>query len=74
MRQYCRFCAFCISDEGFRCTALDKELTSRKVSAVNKCDDFVLSEYGDCETGQRYHPRERKVIAEDQGTQLSLFD
>lgn len=74
MRQYCRYCAFCIQPDTFYCTALDKQLTSRQVMAVNSCDDFVLSKHGDVETGQTYRPRERKTVAEEDGTQLSLFD
>lgn len=74
MKQYCRYCAYCIQPDTFYCTAFDKQLTSRKVMAVNNCEDFALSDAGDVETGRIYRPRERKVISDEDGAQLSLFD
>jgi len=75
MKQYCRYCAFCIQPDTFYCTALDKPLTSRKVMAVNNCEDFALSDAGDVETGQTYRPRERKVkLSDEDGAQLSFFE
>ena len=55
-RQYCRYCAFCVSGNGLWCTALEKELTENYIKHTNTCKDFALSELGDVETGRKYQP------------------
>jgi len=60
MRQYCRYCAFCIDGDSFYCTELDKVLTRGQIRRENSCARFALSELGDVETGKMYSPRPGK--------------
>ena len=60
MKQYCRYCAYCISVDIIYCTYHKKELDCFAVRRVNHCRDFILSEMGDCETGKQYRPRKPK--------------
>lgn len=63
MKQYCRYCAFCICIRGdypYYCTVKNAEITKARVMSVNKCDLFALSEAGDVDTGKQYRPRIRE--------------
>lgn len=60
MKQYCKYCSFCICGDTFYCTNFEKELSHSSVNRTNNCKDFSLSELGDCETGKKYKPHEKK--------------
>ncbi len=69
MKQYCRYCAFCINGDCYYCTCKEKIL--HNVNKVTKCTDFVLSELGGVNTGRRYNPR--KSVPKTELSQMSLF-
>lgn len=54
--KYCRYCAFCINGDCYYCTCLEKVLTN--VNRPTNCEEFVMSELGDVDTGKPYKPRE----------------
>lgn len=72
MKQYCKYCAFCISGDKLYCTNFDKVLSYSLVSHTNNCADFALSELGDCETGKQYKLHERKSKQID--GQITMFN
>jgi len=70
MKQYCRYCAFCIEADDFRCSNHPKgkqpHWNRKQINQANKCPNFALSDMGDVETGKKYRPqvhgtRERTV-------------
>lgn len=77
MKQYCRYCTYCIGETDFvnvsYCSAKKKEMSSNSAKTVNHCKEFVFNEIDafNIESG-RYKPREKKQRI-DNG-QLSLFD
>lgn len=56
MRQYCRYCAFCVTGNGIYCTCHEKELSESYIKHTNTCKDFAMSELGDVDTGRKYKP------------------
>lgn len=69
MKKYCRYCCHCILGDCYYCTAKEKVLG--RVDKVVACNDFVLSELGDVETGRQYQPRQPKEKSNNE--QISLF-
>lgn len=68
-RKYCRYCSFCILGDCYYCTEKGKVL--KRIDKAVNCDDFVLSELGDVETGRQYQPRSPKEKSNTE--QISLF-
>ena len=64
--KYSRYCAFCISGDGYYCTEHEKVLSENQVKRINACKEFSLSELGDVDTGKPYSQREHR------GTPISL--
>ena len=77
MKQYCRYCAYCVGDTGYvntsYCAAKSKEMSSNTAKRENNCKQFVFNPIDafNIENG-RYKPREKKEKI-DNG-QLSLFE
>ena len=72
MKQYCRYCAFCIDGDCYYCTAQDRVLTPAETRRVRVCPDFQLSELGDVDSGKQYQPRKQK---RDNGAKpISIWD
>lgn len=76
MKQYCRYCAYCIAETDYVntswCELKQKEMSSKSAKTINHCKDFVFNEIDafNIENG-RYKPRvNREKI--DNG-QLELF-
>lgn len=63
--KYCRYCSYCILCDWYYCTCHNKVL--KRVDKPTSCEDFILSELGDVETGKKYEPR-----AKFDGNQISL--
>lgn len=58
MKQYCRYCAFCIrGDYPYYCKNKKISISKSKVMSTNKCERFTLSDTGDVDTGKQYRPR-----------------
>lgn len=59
MKQYCRYCAFCIApDDEYYCDLHDRFVNGK---SENRCADFAMSELGDADgSGRQYHPRKEK--------------
>jgi hypothetical protein len=67
VKQYCRYCAFCIApDDEYYCDLKDTFVSGR---SENHCKDFALSELGDADgSGRQYRPRaEKRVESSIQG-------
>ena len=65
MKQYCRYCAFCISGDCYYCTDHEEVLSDSKIRRVNHCVDFALSDLGDVDSGKHYQPmKQRKAEGE----------
>lgn len=62
MRQYCRYCSFCIDGNGLYCTSHEKSLTEKQFRRENHCPEFILSELGDVRTGNQYRPKKPKPL------------
>ena len=60
MKQYCRYCSFCILGDCYYCTDKQIVLSDSVVKRSNHCESFNLSVLGDVETGKQYCPREPK--------------
>lgn len=70
-RNYCRYCAFCISGDAYYCTNFDKVINS--VKSATSCSSFALSALGDVDTGKHYEPRESaRTGYECEDTQIKL--
>lgn len=72
MKQYCRYCAFCIEGDCYICTLHEKELNEDKIKRSNKCSDFDLSVMGDIITGKQYKPREPRKPDDVRNLQLKF--
>ena len=72
MKQYCRYCAYCIDGNGLYCTCHDKILSESKIKSVNQCKDFTLTDMGDILTGRQYKPRKPRQYNELKENQLRL--
>lgn len=76
MKQYCRYCAYCIGETDFEnvswCDKKEKEMSSSTAKSANNCKDFVFCEIDafNNENG-RYKPRVKK--AKKSTAQPSLF-
>ena len=76
MKQYCRYCAYCIGETDYVnvswCDKKEKEMSSKSCKTENHCEDFTFCEIDtfNNENG-RYKPREKKKVVEKQP---SLFD
>ena len=70
--KYCRYCVSCISGDYYYCTSHEKVLSDNQIKHSTSCQDFVLSEMGDVDTGEQYKPRIRhnKIIQQEK----SLFE
>lgn len=60
MKQYCRYCAFCIRGDVYYCVEKNTVLRKNATKAANTCADYVESELGDVDTGKMYKPRKEK--------------
>lgn len=76
MKQYCRYCAYCIGETDYVnvswCDKKQKEMSSNSAKTVNHCKEFVFNPIDafNIENG-RYKPREKKETTET--GQLELF-
>lgn len=79
MKQYCRYCAFCIPhrdyDRYYYCTDGEREITYAQSRKANKCENFALSDLGDVDTGKEYKPRGKRHMKRDDGAKpISIWD
>lgn len=70
--KYCRYCAYCICGDVYYCTEHEKVLNN--VNKVTSCENFVLSELGDVDTGKSYKPHEPKEVTNAVTQQALLED
>ena len=68
MKQYCRYCSWCVNGNAYYCGCHDELL--KRVDKATQCKDFVLSELGDVDTGRQYTPRPR--IKDDRQIKFNL--
>lgn len=62
MKQYCRYCAFCIQPDDYYCDLKGKFVSG---TSENRCKDFALSDLGDADgSGRMYKPRREKTPEE----------
>lgn len=66
--KYCRYCSYCFLGDVYYCNCHDKVL--KRVDKPTSCEDFILSDLGDVETGKPYKPR----IKANPIVQLNFFD
>jgi len=77
MKQYCRYCAFCLERDGYLCIAGDipRTRTESQIRHSNDCKAFA-----DCGldifTGEPRRPVKRKEVTlhKEDGIQLTIFD
>lgn len=76
MKQYCRYCTYCIGETDFvnvsYCSAKQKEMSSNSCKTENHCKDFVFNEIDAFNFEHKYKPIQKKEKI-DNG-QLELFD
>lgn len=74
MKQYCRYCAYCIGETDFvnvsYCSVKEKEMSSNSCKTENHCKDFAFCEIDAFNCERKYKAREKKV----EDNQPSLFD
>ena len=73
MKQYCRYCSFCVCGDAWYCTDQDRVLSEAMVRHENKCQSFDLSPLGDAETGRQYKPRKKRSKTVSGQMQLALL-
>lgn len=71
MKQYCRYCAFCVNGDAYYCTAKEIVLSRRSIKNANRCTEYAYSELGDVDSGTPYLPRPHK---KRNTLQYSLFE
>lgn len=72
MRQYCRYCAFCVYGDCLYCSFHNKTLSETYATHTNTCNNFALSDMGDVITGRQYRPH--RYHGKQIDGQMSLFD
>lgn len=72
MKQYCRYCAFCINGDGYYCT--DRERPLNRVDTVTTCESFAPSRMGDVDTGRQYRPRKKKICRKSNEMQINFYE
>ena len=58
MKQYCRYCAFCVNGDAYYCTLKEELLRPSYVKHANRCKGYTQSSLGDVDSGRQYRPRE----------------
>lgn len=75
MKQYCRYCTYCIGETDFvnvsYCSAKQKEMSSNSCKTENHCKEFVFNEIDAFNFEHKYKPIQKKDKI-DNG-QLELF-
>ncbi len=75
MKQYCKYCAYCVDGDAYYCTLKDIVLSESKVRRTNRCADYQYSVLGDVNSGKQYTPRNQRSITDGKEAfeQLTLF-
>lgn len=75
MKQYCKYCAYCVDGDAYYCTLKDIVLSESKVKRTNCCADYQYSVLGDVDSGKQYTPRKQRSITDGKEAfeQLTLF-
>lgn len=75
MKQYCRYCTYCIGETDFvnvsYCSAKQKEMSSNSCKTENHCKEFVFNEIDAFNLEHKYKPIQKREKI-DNG-QLELF-
>ncbi len=69
MKQYCRYCIWCIDGDAIWCEKLIKIMSEAAAKRVNKCKDFEFNETDAFNPDHTYKERKEKEYK-----QLTLFD
>ena len=76
MKQYCRYCGYCIAETDFVgvswCDKKQKEISSQSAKAENHCKDFVFCEIDAFNPENKYKPKLQKKPVDN--SQQSLFE
>lgn len=70
MKQYCRYCAYCVIGDAVYCEKHKKVMRERTACVVNKCKDFAFNEIDVFDVHHIYKPKEKK---DKTFKQLKLF-
>ena len=73
MKQYCRYCVFCVGNNGIYCEAKGKIMAESTAKSLNKCKDFDFCKIDAFGETDGYKPRNRRVVNYDK-RQMSLFE
>lgn len=76
MKQYCRYCTYCIGETDYvnvsYCSAKEKEMSSNSCKTENHCKEFVFNEIDAFNFEHKYKPIQKREKI-DNG-QLELFE
>lgn len=74
MKQYCRYCTYCIGETDFvnvsYCSAKKKEMSSNSCKTENHCKEFVFNEIDAFNFEHKYKSIQKRVVDK---RQLNLF-
>ena len=72
MKQYCRYCVYCIENDTYYCMSKQKQLSKNSIRVVNNCPEYDYCGE-DIITGKEHKPKEyqKRTFRED-GGQLSF--
>ena len=66
MKQYCRYCTYCIGETDFvgisYCSAKEKEISSNSCKTENHCKEFVFNEIDAFDLDKKYKPRAKSQL------------
>lgn len=57
MKQYCRYCAFCIETDGYYCTDHCRFIADSSIKSANNCKEFAYCGM-DIITGKDHEPKD----------------
>lgn len=72
IKQYCRYCGYCVYGDVVWCDKLDKSMAESTAKRANTCKHFIFCESDVFNPEHKYKPLEKKEKF-DNG-QLSLFE
>lgn len=74
MKQYCRYCTYCIGETDFvnvsYCSVKEKEMSSNSCKTENHCKEFEYNEIDAFNFEHKYKPIQKRVVDK---RQLNLF-
>ena len=72
IKQYCRYCGYCVYGDVVWCDKLDKEMSEASAKRANTCKHFTFCEGDVFNPLHKYKPMQKREKI-DNG-QLELFD